>query len=164
MLRPVIQHSFLLSSGLPLLVNTRRERQLINQVPFLLHQTIRGRSRENPYVYLVTRPSYPADQADDYICRDCHEATGKNTTSELRPLLTFLTSLPFRKVRVDSSLCHFLFYTLLHILLLRRTCSAIHRAVDHVIDWTRHWWLLLQAACLCALVQCPSTRLAHISI
>jgi len=54
------------------------------------------------YPLPVTRPV--TDEIDDYICQDCHEATGKNTTSKSKPVLIPLTSLS--RVSVDSTLCH----------------------------------------------------------
>lgn len=80
---------------------------------------------ENTYVlllvpFVVVRP---ADMADNYVCRDCTEATGNKTTSKCCPALTFdspLSPCLSNRSRVDS---RDPFYAI-HILLLRVRCCS----------------------------------------
>jgi hypothetical protein len=71
---------------------------------------------------------------DDYICENCHAATGKKTTSKSNTILILLT--PHLSVPVDSLLCHLLpipiHYYYVYCL-LGLICSAILYAGRHVL-------------------------------
>jgi hypothetical protein len=91
----------------------------------------------------LTRPK--TDGADDYVCQDCQEATGKKTTSESNVLLTPLTS--FCRIRVYS---HYpimsspTYTLLLRILLVGLVCSAILYAGFHV----HGFWIAVSVFCV----------------
>jgi hypothetical protein len=91
----------------------------------------------------LTRPK--TDGADDYVCQDCQEATGKKTTSESNVLLTPLTS--FCRIRVYS---HYpimsspTYTLLLRILLVGLVCSAILYAGFHV----HGFWIAVSIFCV----------------
>jgi len=93
----------------------------------------------------LTRPV--TNSTDDYICENCHAATGKKTTSKSNKILILLT--PHLSVQVDSLLCHLLPIQLHYCYvycLLGLISSAILYAGRHLLGC---WILQLAYLSLC---------------
>jgi len=103
----------------------------------------------------LTRPI--TNSIDDYICENCHAATGKKTTSKSNKILILLT--PHLSVQVDSLLCHLLpipiHYCYVYCL-LGLISSAILYAGRHVL------WMLDIAVSVFASV--PFWQLDHCQV